>query len=194
MGLRAKPNNAVKSRRCDGPFLPSVTRRFGYGLSVTVATSDHGRVYVRFPHMPGTDKGRREAQNVRPYHAVVCRRPCPISIGRHRRSGVDQLVPKPVAARANRPAVERPTRALGWRSPSTEPAIRSSFGLFLGLVEEPHADRGRRQAAFGRIAAANFHELALAAAIMQPRGAGFPGSEVAPGSLRPLRPTRRRVP
>ncbi len=107
MGLRARPNNCVKSNGYDGPFLPSVTRRFGYILSLTLATSDHGRIYVRFPHMPGTDKGRREAQNVRSYHAVVCRRPCPISIGRHRRSGVGQLVPKPVAARANRPAEER---------------------------------------------------------------------------------------
>lgn len=95
--------------------------------------------------MPGTDKGRREAQNVRPYHAVVRHRPCPISIGRHngdepiavsqfefrlstqlRRSGVDQLVPKAVAARTNRPAVERPF----WTVPASAAVPES--GRFAG--------------------------------------------------------------
>ena|SRR5208283_2318000 len=83
MGLWDRPNNYVKSNSYDGRFLPSVTRRFGYSLSVTVATSARARVYVRFPHMPGTDKGRREAQNVRPYHALVCpvvRAPFPLAV------------------------------------------------------------------------------------------------------------------
>ena len=96
------------------------------GFLDVVANKSPSVVRIYLPPDAGTGKGRREAQNVRPYHAVVCRRPCPISIGRHRRSGVDQLVPKPVAARANRPAVERPSRTFARISPQLEADIAES--------------------------------------------------------------------
>jgi hypothetical protein len=62
MGLRNRPNNCVKSNSYDGRFLPSVTGRFGYSMTLAVTTRDHARVYWRLRYICARKGGPRASR------------------------------------------------------------------------------------------------------------------------------------
>jgi hypothetical protein len=62
MGLRVRPNNYVKSNSYDDPFFCECDRRFGFSLSLVVATRDHARVYLRLPYIRARKGGPRASR------------------------------------------------------------------------------------------------------------------------------------